>query len=84
MLVLSHKIGERIVISGNIEIAIVAIRGKKASLAVSAPPNVTVRRREVRDSIDDAQDENGLPWRGCHLIPGDNYPAAQPLSRAFR
>ena len=48
MLVLSRKVGEKIVIPGlNAEIAVVAIRGKAVRLGITAPVEVAVRRQEV-------------------------------------
>ena len=38
MLVLTRRIGEQIVIDGVISVTVVAIRGDKARLGISAPP----------------------------------------------
>lgn len=51
MLVLSRMRGEEIVIGDNIVIMIADIRGDKVRLAIDAPPDVTVHRREVYDAI---------------------------------
>jgi len=51
MLVLSRKVGERIVIAGNVEIAIVQICGSRVPLGVTAPREVSVRRAELRTRI---------------------------------
>jgi len=48
MLVLSRKVGEKIVIPGlDAEIAVVAIKGKAVRLGITAPVEVAVRRQEV-------------------------------------
>jgi len=48
MLVLSCKVGEKIVLPGlEATIAVVAITGKAVRLGVSAPPEVVVHRKEV-------------------------------------
>ena len=47
MLVLSRKIGERIVIGDGIEISIVEVRGGKVRIGVEAPKDVRVHRSEV-------------------------------------
>jgi carbon storage regulator len=47
MLVLSRKIGERIVIDERIEVTIVSIQGDKIRLGITAPPDVRVDRQEV-------------------------------------
>ncbi|HJN12010.1 MAG: carbon storage regulator CsrA [Pirellulaceae bacterium] len=51
MLVLSRKKNESIVISNDITIVVVEIRGDKVRLGVEAPKEVPVHRREVYDAI---------------------------------
>ena len=51
MLVLTRKKGERIVIAGGIEIAVVDVKGDKVRIGVTAPTNVPVHRSEVWDRI---------------------------------
>lgn len=49
MLVLSCKLGERIVLPGiDTTVSVIAIRGKVARLGISAPGEITVHRAEVR------------------------------------
>jgi carbon storage regulator len=47
MLVVSRKVGEKIVIDGGIEVVIVGIRGDKVRVGVEAPKSVTVVREEL-------------------------------------
>ncbi|RPI89573.1 MAG: carbon storage regulator [Planctomycetaceae bacterium] len=47
MLVLSRKLGERIVIEPGIEIAVVEIRGGKVRLGIEAPRDISIRRMEL-------------------------------------
>ena len=49
MLVLTRRIGEQIVIDNGITITVVAIRGDKVRLGISAPPSVRVDRSEVHE-----------------------------------
>ncbi len=49
MLVLTRRIGEEIVIDGNIRVRIVAVSGGKVRLGISAPPSVSVDRSEVHE-----------------------------------
>lgn len=51
MLVLSRKKNESIIISDDISIVVVEIRGDKVRLGVEAPRNVPVHRREVYEAI---------------------------------
>ncbi|MFH1267256.1 MAG: carbon storage regulator [Planctomycetota bacterium] len=55
MLVLSRKIGERIVLPGNgVEIAVLAIRGKRVRIGIEAPRGAAVHRAEIWQRILDA------------------------------
>jgi carbon storage regulator len=47
MLVLTRKVGERIVIAEHIHVAVVAIYGNKVRLGIEAPKEITVEREEV-------------------------------------
>jgi carbon storage regulator len=47
MLVLSRKIGEELVLDGNIRVTVVAVKGQKVQLGVSAPPGTHVLRQEL-------------------------------------
>ncbi len=49
MLVLTRRIGEQIVIDGVISVTLVAIKGDKARLGISAPPSICVDRAEVHE-----------------------------------
>ena len=47
MLVLSRKVGEKVVIDGCITVQIVAVDGNKVRIGIAAPPEVRVDREEV-------------------------------------
>jgi carbon storage regulator len=49
MLVLTRNVGEKIIIDGNIQVTVVAIKGNKVRLGVEAPEHVRVDRQEVHD-----------------------------------
>jgi carbon storage regulator len=49
MLVLTRRIGEEIVIDGNIRVTVVAVTGNKVRLGIIAPPSIPVDRKEVHD-----------------------------------
>ncbi len=51
MLVLSRKKSQQIVISDDIVITIVDIRGDKVRVGIDAPKEISVHRREVYDAI---------------------------------
>jgi carbon storage regulator len=47
MLVLTRRVGEQIVIAGDIHITVVAVHGDKVRLGITAPESVRVDREEV-------------------------------------
>ena len=66
MLVLSRKKNEAIVISGDIVITVVEVRGDKVRLGIEAPKDVPVHRQEVWDAI------QGAAARQAITIPPDD------------
>ena len=50
MLVVHRKIGERLVLSGGIEVTVIAIAKGGVRLAVTAPKDVWIARGEVHDA----------------------------------
>jgi len=54
MLILQRRVGERIVLSGGIEITVTEVTKRGVRLAVQAPRGVTVVRGEVHDAIVEA------------------------------
>lgn len=55
MLVLSRKPGDKIIIAGNIEITVVAVKGDQVRIGIEAPKDVPVHRKEVYDKIEKAK-----------------------------
>ena len=51
MLVLTRKVGEQIVIDGDIRITVSAVKGDRVKIAISAPPQIKVNRAEVAARI---------------------------------
>lgn len=51
MLVLSRQKDQSIKIGDDIEIVVVDIRGDQVRLGITAPPEVSIHRREVYDAI---------------------------------
>jgi carbon storage regulator len=47
MLVLTRKIGEEIIINGEICVSVVRLRGNRVQLGIKAPVGVPIRRREL-------------------------------------
>jgi carbon storage regulator len=51
MLVLSRKLGERIVIGNDVVVTILEIRGESVKLGVDAPRTISVHRQEIYEEI---------------------------------
>jgi carbon storage regulator len=47
MLVLTRRVGEEIVIAGDIHVTVLAVRGQKVRLGITAPLSVPVARLEL-------------------------------------
>jgi len=53
MLVLARKQNQSIDIGGGIIVTVVEIRGDKVRLGITAPPDVTIHRREISELLAD-------------------------------
>ena len=51
MLVMSRKVGETIVLSGNIKITVMSVGGDKVTIGIDAPKEVKIFREELLDTI---------------------------------
>ena len=51
MLVLSRKLGEKIVIGEGIELMVVAVNGNRVKLGIAAPQDCRIVRSECRDKL---------------------------------
>lgn len=60
MLVLTRRVGEFIVINGNIRVAVVALSGNRVRLGIEAPTTIGIQREELRDRPK-ANDHHGQP-----------------------
>ena len=49
MLVLTRRLGEEIVIAGNIQVQVVAIQGDRVRLGITAPDSICIDRREIHE-----------------------------------
>jgi|LakMenEpi03Aug12_release.lakeMendotaPanAssembly.Ray.scaffolds.fasta_scaffold2128078_1 carbon storage regulator len=53
MLILSRKIGESLIIDGNIEVKVLNIKNGNVRIGVRAPHDITVDRQEVHERKQD-------------------------------
>jgi len=49
MLVLARRVGEEIMIGGNVAIRVIAVKGGGARLGINAPDGVRIDRKEIHD-----------------------------------
>ena len=54
MLVLSRKVGERILIGDRISVTVVRIMNGGVRIGIEAPSDMTVIRQELKDQLDEA------------------------------
>jgi carbon storage regulator len=69
MLVLSRKVGERIVIAGDIVVQVMAVNGGRVRLGIDAPASVGIWREECvpRESWTTDEEESTLACVGGRL-----------------
>ena len=63
MLVLTRRVGEEIVIDGDIQVTVVAVKGDKVRIGISAPASVQVDRKEVHERRAEFASEPGTAVR---------------------
>ena len=56
MLALSRKKGESLVLSNNIEVTVLEIKGEQVKLGITAPKDVPIYRKEVYTQIQPANE----------------------------
>ncbi len=79
MLVLSRKVRERIIISSDITITVVAVRGNKVKVGIDAPGDVPVHREEVAAAVitGQAYEIPGTAMQNQKLLVVSNNPDAR-------
>ncbi len=51
MLCLSRRVGESLILNGNITVTVLAINGNTIRLGCNAPREVPIHRKEIQDAI---------------------------------
>lgn len=79
MLILSRKVGQTLVIGGNIELVITEISGDKVKLGIAAPKEVTILRKELCQVVEaNRQAVQDVPDSTLRLLAASLRPT--PLS----
>lgn len=83
MLVLSRRVGEQLVIAGDIVLTVIEVRGDGVRLGIDAPRSVRIHRAEVLDAVKSANAEAAAADEGTaaalrHLLAGQQAPAEEP------
>jgi carbon storage regulator len=78
MLVLSRRIGEQIVIDGDICLTVVSVQGDKVRLGIVAPQSVRVDRQEVHQRRKEFPERP--PCRQVAPVPADRTGARVPVA----
>ena len=55
MLILTRRVGERVMIGNDVVVVVVGVKGKEVRIGVQAPKSVPVHREEVLDRIQQEQ-----------------------------
>ena len=81
MLVLTRRSGEEIVIGGNIHITVVAVKGDRVRIGVTAPQSVSVDRKEVHDRR--AEFTSAIAQRATGFLFDDDHAAIALAAECF-
>ena len=55
MLILTRRVGEKTIIDGDIEVAILGIKGNQVRIGIQAPVHISVHREEIYQRIQKAK-----------------------------
>jgi carbon storage regulator len=77
VLVLSRKVGERILIGNNITLVVKRVAGQRVTLGIEAPNSVHVVRGELKPFVDRNEETNP----DAMLLEVDTNPAMMLLSK---
>lgn len=63
MLILTRRIGESLVIGGDVTVTVLGVKGNQARLGVNAPRDIAVHREEIHERIKREQADVGADRR---------------------
>jgi carbon storage regulator len=59
MLILTRRVGEAVIIDGDIKVVVMGVKGNQVRVGVSAPTEVEVHREEVFKRIEQERNREG-------------------------
>ena len=63
MLILTRRIGEKLVIGDNVKVTVLGVKGHQVRIGIDAPRDVTVNREEIYQRIlEEKKALNGDKW----------------------
>lgn len=71
MLVLTRKVGERIMIGDGIVVTVVKLQGDTVRLGIAAPADIPVHREEVARRLSEPSRPEPAPTEPCPLLATD-------------
>jgi carbon storage regulator len=77
MLVLSRKVGEKILIGGDISVTVVRVSGGGVRIGIEAPSEMAVVREELAGASEDANFSRTMPDDSQQSVPAKINPAAK-------
>ncbi len=65
MLILTRRVGEKLIIGENVTVTILGVKGNQIRIGIDAPPEVQIHREEIylrimaeREEFEDSQGQN--------------------------
>jgi carbon storage regulator len=63
MLILTRRVGERLMIGNDVTVTVLGLKGNQVRLGIAAPKNVAVHREEIYERIKAEQQKTTEPGR---------------------
>jgi carbon storage regulator len=71
VLILSRRIGEKLIIGDNVTVTILAVKGNQVRIGIEAPRNVRVDREEVHERIlKEEEERRNSEWPAASAAGG--------------
>jgi carbon storage regulator len=64
MLILTRRVGETVVIGGDVDVTVLGVKGNQVRIGVKAPKDVAVHREEIYERICREQQDHGTSMNG--------------------